>query len=378
MLLTSTLVLLGCSDIEIPPIPVDMMTDGDTTMSPTTSGDDASTGSASTTMTMTMTGVDSTGGSTGDGDSTGEGEESSSGAGSDSSSSGGEDLCVVEDLGDTIPQMIMGDNTGGGDDATPGCAAGGEDTVYEFTAPADGWYRFDTVGSSFDTTLSLLDACGGAELLCNDNAGGDTDSVIEVELAMGEVVTLAVEGSAGEVGSFSLTIDQIVFADPPMGFCSGELNGPAGCMMPGGGTAPKGGSVPCDVTGAGFFFDIYEIAVADGDCVSLSVDNIDPVMGATGLEAGDMMLVARDPMNNPTQLDDEMLCTDPAFGEYACPSGELVAAGAGTLSIGVSQYGGAGCPDPTPYTLEVSINGVDVDLSAVAPIFDDGELLCEA
>ncbi|MEO0601162.1 MAG: hypothetical protein AAF211_06985, partial [Myxococcota bacterium] len=54
--------------------------------------------------------------------------------------------------------------------ACGGFVGQGWDTSFEFTPPANGNYRFDTVGSSFDTVLSIDEGgCGGPELACNDN-----------------------------------------------------------------------------------------------------------------------------------------------------------------------------------------------------------------
>lgn len=51
------------------------------------------------------------------------------------------------------------------------CASGGSkaDRWFVFTPSATNNYRLDTCGSNYDTVISVFDACGGAELACNDN-----------------------------------------------------------------------------------------------------------------------------------------------------------------------------------------------------------------
>lgn len=127
---------------------------------------------------------------------------------------GGE--CPDVDLGNTVPQMVMGDNTGLFDDVIQNCTVnggGGQDALYLFTAPADGTYRFDTAGSAFDTALSLLDGCDGAELACNDDEAPDMmifTSVIEFELTMDQSVIIVVDSFNGQVGAFNLNITEVM------------------------------------------------------------------------------------------------------------------------------------------------------------------------
>ena len=51
------------------------------------------------------------------------------------------------------------------------------DITFFYVAPRAGTYTIDTIGSNFDTVLSVRDA-GGAEVACNDDIipGGDTQS----------------------------------------------------------------------------------------------------------------------------------------------------------------------------------------------------------
>lgn len=120
---------------------------------------------------------------------------------------GGE--CPDEDVGSVVPQMLMGDNTGLFDDVIQTCGGGGgEDSLFMFTAPDDGTYRFDTAGTGFDTTLSVLDMCGGNELACNDDIGMVLTSQVDVDLVMGQSVIVVVDSYNGLTGPFNLNIDQ--------------------------------------------------------------------------------------------------------------------------------------------------------------------------
>lgn len=118
-------------------------------------------------------------------------------------------MCPDQDIGNTVPQTVMGDNTGLGDDHVSTCGdGGGEDATYQFTAPAAGSYTFDTAGSMLaDTILSILDGCGGMELDCNDDVGGGVfSSEVTLMLAAGQTVIIVVDGYGGEVGPFTLNI----------------------------------------------------------------------------------------------------------------------------------------------------------------------------
>ncbi len=116
-------------------------------------------------------------------------------------------MCPDEDLGNTVPQAIMGNNTGLFDDHVPSCTAGGgEDAMYQFTALVDGNYTFNTAGSGFDTSLVLLDGCGGVELACNDDVDESLTSEITIALVAGQSVIVVVDSFDGEVGPFNLNI----------------------------------------------------------------------------------------------------------------------------------------------------------------------------
>ncbi len=95
-----------------------------------------------------------------------------------SSQSPSNDVCTTAQMVDlsTLPVEITGSNIGGRDDETPGCATlfGGRDVFFTFTLSAPIDLTIHTVGSGFDTLLSLREgSCGGVtEIGCNDDFDG--------------------------------------------------------------------------------------------------------------------------------------------------------------------------------------------------------------
>ena len=105
---------------------------------------------------------------------------------------------------------VTGNSCDAGDvDAAPSCGAtaDGGDYAVEFTAPGDGTYTFDTANDArdFDTILYARDACGGAELACNDDTDGIA-SELTLELTAGETVVVYVSGFGAACGEFALDI----------------------------------------------------------------------------------------------------------------------------------------------------------------------------
>ncbi len=140
-------------------------------------------------------------------------------------------VCPDEDLGNTTPQNLMGDNTGLADDVIPSCTDGGEDSLYLFTAPNDGVYTFDTIGmgTTFDTALFLLDGgCDGPEIACNDDEPDSTQSQIVIALDADQTVVIGVDSFDGGVGAFDLNITEAPL--PPDGNCC-LPEGQAGCEV---------------------------------------------------------------------------------------------------------------------------------------------------
>lgn len=126
------------------------------------------------------------------------------------------DLCEISsqcsdaDAGSDVPQTLMGTLVGATDDYEPSCGfGGGGDLVYQFTAPVAGTYVFDTIGTvELDTTLAVLDTCGGAEVACGDDIvhGRDLASVVGRNLAAGQSVLIVVDSYDDVTGQYVLNI----------------------------------------------------------------------------------------------------------------------------------------------------------------------------
>jgi hypothetical protein len=116
--------------------------------------------------------------------------------------------CVDGTLDQPLPMSLSGSTAGAGDDWSPACSAGeGEDVALSFVAPSTGRFLFDTLGSSFDTVLYVLDGCDGGELSCNDDYGGPT-SAAPADLEAGQGVVVVVDGFQ-EAGAFTLHVGEI-------------------------------------------------------------------------------------------------------------------------------------------------------------------------
>ncbi|WP_437489581.1 MXAN_6577-like cysteine-rich protein [Sorangium sp. So ce1014] len=114
--------------------------------------------------------------------------------------------CPLFDLGDSVPQTVTGNNEGSLDVLTPECGGdpGGEVT-YAFTAPAEGYYDINTVGSTIETVLSVrLGGCRGPEIAC---ASDGRSSRALVRLDAGQAVLISVDTS-GEEGDYALNVSQ--------------------------------------------------------------------------------------------------------------------------------------------------------------------------
>jgi hypothetical protein len=101
-------------------------------------------------------------------------------------------------------------------DGSSSCDSTGNDVWYTYTAGADaGTLNLDTCASGTDTVISVFDACGGAELACNDDATGTPcsgpASALSIALAANQTVKVRVSDKG--VGlAFTLTSS---FAVPP-------------------------------------------------------------------------------------------------------------------------------------------------------------------
>jgi hypothetical protein len=187
-------------------------TQGSTSSSDTSTSD---TGTSDTSTSDTSTSSESTdtaGASTGSTGSSGE-TGSSSDTGSGSGDTGEETICVDVDLGGALG-LTLGDTTALGDDLDPPCVPGlgGRDAGHRFVAPADGFYAFDTAGSSFDTVLhAYAPDCSGTLRGCNDDdALGVLQARLPLYLAAQEEAVVVVDGwDDTQLGAYTLDVSAV-------------------------------------------------------------------------------------------------------------------------------------------------------------------------
>ncbi len=111
-------------------------------------------------------------------------------------------------VGTTAGNNATANNAG---DVVPTCQTlSGKGLWYTFTAGANGGtYLIDTEGSTqSDTVLSVYDACGGAQIACDDDSGTVNLSRLTVTLTPNQEIKIQVRsfGSAPAGGAFNLNI----------------------------------------------------------------------------------------------------------------------------------------------------------------------------
>jgi hypothetical protein len=107
----------------------------------------------------------------------------------------------------TGPAVATG-NTGTGADLLSGSCggAGAPEHACAFTAAVAGSYTFDTLGSSLDTILYVLDGNCGNELGCNDNQVPSLQSSVTRTLREGQTVVVVIDGFGTASGDYVLNI----------------------------------------------------------------------------------------------------------------------------------------------------------------------------
>jgi hypothetical protein len=98
------------------------------------------------------------------------------------------------------------------EEALPSCAPDGDNSVWwRYTATADGALKFDTLGSKFDTILSVWTGSGHAltEIACSDQSGNKDQSSLGVAVTQGTTYFIRVSGYEGKSGMVTLNVSQI-------------------------------------------------------------------------------------------------------------------------------------------------------------------------
>ncbi|MEM6926022.1 MAG: hypothetical protein AAF602_03760 [Myxococcota bacterium] len=96
----------------------------------------------------------------------------------------------------------------------PSCGGvGGPEITFAFTPQASGIYRLETLGSDFDTVLTVLDSCAGAELACDDDSLG-LQSRVELPLTGGVTYVVSVDARSRATpllsGDVALTVTPVL------------------------------------------------------------------------------------------------------------------------------------------------------------------------
>jgi hypothetical protein len=123
--------------------------------------------------------------------------------------------------------LVSGSTAASGDDSSAFCGgAGGHDVSVLWSAPSDGLFAFDTLGTPFDTVLYIQDpACGGLQLACNDDFGGAAASTVFVPLFAGQEIGIVVDGyDPPSAGDFQVNVTNL---DATGSCCAAQSQG--GC-----------------------------------------------------------------------------------------------------------------------------------------------------
>ena len=126
--------------------------------------------------------------------------------------------CPEKDItSESVPVNVSGSNGGADDDGIfcyssfgqPIGLEGGHDVIYSWVVPEDGRYQIDTIGSKFDTVLTVeLGVCPGTPIGCNDDDGGDLTSLVQVDLQEGDEIEIIVDSyDPKKKGKYYLNID---------------------------------------------------------------------------------------------------------------------------------------------------------------------------
>lgn len=109
------------------------------------------------------------------------------------------------------PGTYAADTTMAPDELAGSCGGSANEATWEFTAPNDATYVFDSIGFAYDTAMYVVEDCTGAiELDCNDDTDG-MQSQVSVALISGQSVIVVIDGSGGATGAATLNVTEFPF-----------------------------------------------------------------------------------------------------------------------------------------------------------------------
>ena len=116
-------------------------------------------------------------------------------------------VLLATGCGGAASQLVVATTIGGAGGRPMSCggASRSPQRAFEFTAPGDGTYRFDSRTRDYDGVLAVFDA-NGRELGCNDDAGSTRRSRVEAFLVEGQTVHIVQGGYNGAAGSFHVQV----------------------------------------------------------------------------------------------------------------------------------------------------------------------------
>ena len=133
----------------------------------------------------------------------------------------------------TANGAAIGTFVGTTNDGVASCDPGGATSrdvwfTYTQTSPSGATLNLDTCGSAgVDTVLSVYSACGGAELVCNDDCGGApcaaTSSCVSLAMTFGQSIRIRVSDKGLGGTAFTLNLNNVPV--PPVNdLCSAPIN----------------------------------------------------------------------------------------------------------------------------------------------------------
>ncbi len=129
-------------------------------------------------------------------------------------------ICDTAFIPNQVPLSVVGSTVGAQHHYTPSCVGTAvPEVLHEYTAPATGLYTFDTVGSTYDTVLSLLGPNGCFETACDDDTIG-LASQVQTLLVEGDTIFVVVDGF--EPGTYQLNVSIEPNCGPGEQVCNGD------------------------------------------------------------------------------------------------------------------------------------------------------------
>ena len=277
--------------------------------------------------------------------------------------------CADDDLG-AFAGVVEGTTVGAGADMAGFCGGlNGPDLAYTWRAPADGRWTVSLEGSSYDTLLYALGACGEDALACSDDSPdlGTTASKIEFDAIGGRTYLIVVDGHGAQQGEFVLSI----FGDTELGGCRNGVDDDAD------------GAVDCDDTECAMEAVCFEFACNDGldndadqliDCADLDCDadaacdhlpadpvdvapEPDPAVPAPLIESVEFLFTGTDPIQRgvvPGTIDPVRVA--PMRGSVVDPAGDPISGVAITV-LRAPEYGKTRTRDDGVFDLAVNGGG---------------------